>query len=174
MAPQDKKWDDAAERDLCMAMIFCNNEAKVRHNWPRIEEVMKNMGYSFTKDAMSQHYSKTIMKDFRARHPSLTTTSAESSPLSTRKPKAAAGKSATSTPTKKRTKKAAAQDAKDQLAEDGDDAEYDSTPCKRVKKEEKATSVKKEEATDATTETAANDNDQAFLDWAAKGPSNKE
>lgn len=54
MAPQDKKWDDSAERDLCVTMIYCNNEAnKGRQNWPRIEEVMKDLGYSFTKDAMS-------------------------------------------------------------------------------------------------------------------------
>lgn len=92
------------------------------------------------------------MKEFKARHPSLLA-SAESSPLSTRKPKAAAGKAAAGTPSKKRTKKAAAaQDAKDQGDDGDDDIEYDSTPCKRVKKEEKAAPVKKEEAMDATTE----------------------
>lgn len=93
------------------------------------------------------------MKEFKARHPSLPT-SASSSPLSARKPRAAAGKAATSTPSKKRTKKSATKDAKDQLSDGGDDDfDYDSTPCKRVKKEEKDTAVKKEEAADATTET---------------------
>ncbi|KAH8131467.1 hypothetical protein FP744_10003652 [Trichoderma asperellum] len=174
MAPQDKKWDDSAERDLCVSMVYCNNEGKGRTNWPRIEEVMNGLGYSFTKDAMSQHFSKTIMKEFKARHPSLPT-SASSPPLSARKPRAAAGKAATSTPSKKRTKKSATKDAKDQLSDGGDDdVDYDSTPCKRVKKEEKSAAVKKEEAADATAETAVDDDEQAFRDWAAKGPSEEE
>lgn len=95
------------------------------------------------------------MKDFKGRHPSLNLTSLTEapSPASARKPKAAAGKAdAASTPSKKRTKKSAALVPKDQLDDDGDDdTELDSTPCKRVKKEEKATPVKKEEATDAST-----------------------
>ncbi|KAM0486092.1 hypothetical protein ACHAPX_000794 [Trichoderma viride] len=186
MAPQEKKWDDSAERDLCMSMIYCNTESgKVRQNWPRIEEVMRGLGYTFTKDAMSQHYSKTIMKDFKTRHPDITATSLTEtpSPASARKTKAAAAKSdGTSTPSRKRTKKTAAVVPKD---EDGDDdTELDATPSKRAKKEEKATPVKKEEkaapvkdegeAADATTEAADDKKDKAFQDWAAKGPSEEE
>lgn len=116
----------------------------------------------------SQHYSKTIMKDFKIRHPDITKTSLTKtsptetpSPASVRKTKAAAGKAnGASTPSKKRTKKSAAVVTKD---DEDDDTELDATPSKRVKKEEKATPVKKEEkatpakdeeeAADATTET---------------------
>ncbi|KAK1245313.1 hypothetical protein MKX08_004942 [Trichoderma sp. CBMAI-0020] len=175
MAPQEKKWDDAAERDLCISMIYCNTESgKVRQNWPRIEEVMKGLGYAFTKDAMSQHYSKTIMKEFKARHPDITATSLTEtpSPANARKTKAAAAKAdgAASTPSKKRAKKSAATVPKD---EDGDDdTELDATPSKRAKKEDKATPTKKEEkvtpvkgeeeAADAITETADDEKERAF------------
>jgi hypothetical protein len=93
----------------------------------------------------SQHYSKTIMKDFKARHPNITATSLTEtpSPASARKTKAAAGKAnGASTPSKKRTKKSAAVVSKD---DEEDDTELDATPSKRVKKEEKAAPVKKEE-----------------------------
>ncbi|KAM0247367.1 hypothetical protein ACHAQJ_009875 [Trichoderma viride] len=173
MAPQDKKWDDSAERDLCVALILGNQETgKSRLNWPRTAEIMDGLGYSFTKDAMSQHFTKTIMKEFNARHNSTATT--DSPPLSARKPKAA-GKKAATTPSKKRTKKSA-QDTpktKGQLPDMGDDKDddfdYDTTPCKKVKKEEKSTVLKKEE--DTTTKTATVDNEEAFLAWAAKGAS---
>jgi hypothetical protein len=57
MAPHDKKWDDSAERDLCVAIILGNQDnTKGRQNWPRIAEIMDGLGYSFSKDAMSYVY----------------------------------------------------------------------------------------------------------------------
>ncbi|KAL7922985.1 hypothetical protein ACQKWADRAFT_312514 [Trichoderma austrokoningii] len=179
MAPQDKKWDDAAERDLCMAMIFCNTESgRARQNWPRIEEVMKSLEYSFTRDAMSQHYSKTIMKDFKKRIPSLIATAPTDTPSPAKARKTKAAGKGDATPSKKRAKKTAAVAPKD---DEDDDTEVDATPSKRVKKEDKATPVKKEEAVkeeeaadvDAT-ETADDEKDKAFQDWAAKGLSDEE
>lgn len=54
MAPVEKKWDDSAERDLCVAIIQANQDgAKKTYNWPRVEEIMTTLGHTFTKDAMS-------------------------------------------------------------------------------------------------------------------------
>lgn len=50
----DKKWDISAERDLCLAIILGNAETeKPRHNWPRVHSFMGELGYDFTKDAIS-------------------------------------------------------------------------------------------------------------------------
>ncbi|KAH0525329.1 hypothetical protein TsFJ059_007713 [Trichoderma semiorbis] len=138
MAPVEKKWDDAAERDLCVAIIQANQDgAKKTYNWPRVEEIMIRLGHTFTKDAMSQHFSKTILKDFRARHPEGDTTATP--PASATKPKTPR-KSAT--PSKKRTKKA----AKGQDTEDQEDDDLEATPSKKAKKEDKSATLKKEEA----------------------------
>ncbi|KAL7795248.1 hypothetical protein V8C37DRAFT_48323 [Trichoderma ceciliae] len=173
MAPQDKKWDDSAERDLCVAIILGNQElAKGRHNWPRISEIMNSLGYSFSKDAMSQHFTKTIMREFRARH--TTAGATDSPPLSARKSKAA-GKA--TTPSKKRTKKSTleASGAKGLLTdigdEEDDDFEFNSTPSKRVKKEDKGMALKREEM---PTQGIAADNEEAFHAWSAQRSSTTE
>ncbi|CAM1503900.1 Fc.00g014910.m01.CDS01 [Cosmosporella sp. VM-42] len=71
----DKKWDISAERDLCVAIILGNAEnERVRHNWPKIYSFMSQLGYGFTKDAISQHFTKVIMKDFKGRHGTTGTT----------------------------------------------------------------------------------------------------
>ncbi|KKP07421.1 hypothetical protein THAR02_00483 [Trichoderma harzianum] len=138
MAPVEKKWDDSAERDLCVAIIQANQDGtKKTYNWPRVEEIMIRLGHTFTKDAMSQHFSKTILKEFRARHPEGDTTATP--PASATKPKTPR-KSAT--PSKKRTKKA----AKGQDTEDQEDDDLEATPSKKVKKEDKTAALKKEEA----------------------------
>ncbi|KAJ4859083.1 hypothetical protein T069G_07350 [Trichoderma breve] len=137
MAPAEKKWDDSAERDLCVAIIYANQDgAKKSYNWPRVEEIMTSLGHTFTKDAMSQHFSKTILKEFRARHPEGDTTATP--PASATKPKTPR-KSAT--PSKKRTKKV----AKGQDTEDQEDDDLEATPSKKAKKEDKTATLKKEE-----------------------------
>ncbi|KAH6610226.1 hypothetical protein Trco_000246 [Trichoderma cornu-damae] len=172
MAPQDKKWDDSAERDLCVAIILGNQDpGKSRHNWPRIAEIMGSLGYSFTKDAMSQHFSKTIMRDFRARHDSAA--ALESPPLSAQKAKAA-GK-AIITPSKKRTKKSTR--GKDQLTDmdddEDDDLDLEPTPSKRPKKEnDKGARVKKENI--AVQSASASNNEVAFRAWSAQSSSPAE
>ncbi|RFU80945.1 hypothetical protein TARUN_1230 [Trichoderma arundinaceum] len=203
MAPQDKKWDDSAERDLCVAIILGNQElAKGRHNWPRISEIMTSLGYSFTKDAMSyvdyppqsplspanlhrtpkankpilqqknsQHFSKTILKEFRARHSADATL--ESSPLSARKTKAA-GKAAT--PAKKRARKIALEPALSKTfvspEDEDDDLDVDSTPSKRPKKENaNGLRLKKEEI---STQSTVADNEEAFRAWSAQRSSTAE
>ena len=50
MAPQEKKWSDAAERDLCVAILYSNPS---RYDWSRVTTIMEGLGYVFTKDAMS-------------------------------------------------------------------------------------------------------------------------
>ncbi|KAJ3516385.1 hypothetical protein NM208_g14851 [Fusarium decemcellulare] len=41
---------------------------RMRYNWPKVHSAMDALGYSFTKDAISQHFSKSIMRDFKNRH----------------------------------------------------------------------------------------------------------
>lgn len=50
MAPQEKKWTDAAERDLCVSIIYSHQS---RYDWSRVTTIMEGLGYTFTKDAMT-------------------------------------------------------------------------------------------------------------------------
>ncbi|KAH7485799.1 hypothetical protein FOMA001_g4583 [Fusarium oxysporum f. sp. matthiolae] len=89
MPPSEKKWDANAERDLCVAVIMgAQDGERMRFNWPKVHASMATLGYSFTKDAISslslpthshihhvqiltsnsQHFSKSIMRDFKGRH----------------------------------------------------------------------------------------------------------
>lgn len=86
MPPAEKKWDANAERDLCVAIIIGSADGdRLRYNWPKVHSSMESLGYSFTKDAISyvpiyslpcadtdhrtrQHFSKSIMRDFKGRH----------------------------------------------------------------------------------------------------------
>ncbi|KAL7912789.1 hypothetical protein GGI35DRAFT_476621 [Trichoderma velutinum] len=163
MAPQEKKWDDSAERDLCVAIIQGNQDGKRSYNWPRVEEIMTGLGHSFTKDAMSQHFTKTILKDFRARHPEGDTTATP--PASTTKPKATRK---AATPSKKRTKKGTKGQVPD--AEDQEDDDLEATPSKKVKKEDKTATLKKEEA---DSQSADDEKDEEFKTWAAEGSDTK-
>ncbi|KAH0494337.1 hypothetical protein TgHK011_000959 [Trichoderma gracile] len=171
MAPQEKKWTDAAERDLCVAIIYGNPG---RYDWPRITTIMEGLGYTFTKDAMSQHLSKTILKDFKARCSDEVVAAAEATPpASATKPKATPRKAA-STP-RKRAKngvkgQAAAADAGDGNDNNDDDVDdemaLDATPTKKLKKEDKVVKkeekVKKEEApaTPAAEQSATSDSEE--------------
>lgn len=65
--PVSKKWDAAAELDLCMAVIITGGSS-TGYKWPEIHAIMCQLGHTFTKDAVSQHFTKTILKGFRARH----------------------------------------------------------------------------------------------------------
>ncbi|KAL6698926.1 hypothetical protein J3F84DRAFT_405857 [Trichoderma pleuroticola] len=163
MAPVEKKWDDSAERDLCVAIIMGNQDGtKARYNWPRVEEIMTGLGHAFTKDAMSQHFSKTILKEFRARHPEGDITATP--PASATKPKTPR-KSAT--PSKKRTKKGTKGQAPD--AEDQEDDDIEATPSKKAKKEDKAATLKKEEADSQS----GDDDDEKLKAWAAESADTK-
>lgn len=54
MPATDKKWDAAAERDLCVAIIMGNQETdRVRYNWAKVHSLMEGYGYPFSKDAIS-------------------------------------------------------------------------------------------------------------------------
>ncbi|KAK4070090.1 uncharacterized protein Triagg1_6511 [Trichoderma aggressivum f. europaeum] len=159
MAPLEKKWDDSAERDLCVAIIMGSQDGTKRsYNWPRVEEIMTSLGHAFTKDAMSQHFSKTILKEFRARHPEGDITATP--PASATKPKTPR-KSAT--PSKKRTKKAAKGQVPD---EDQEDDDLEATPSKKAKKEDKAATMKKEEP---DSQSGGDEDDEKFKAWAAEG-----
>ncbi len=52
MAAGDKKWDAAAERDLCVAIIMGNQEGRTNYNWPKVHAFLTKLGYKFTKDAI--------------------------------------------------------------------------------------------------------------------------
>ncbi|KAG4256247.1 hypothetical protein FPRO04_03190 [Fusarium proliferatum] len=109
MPPSEKKWDANAERDLCVAVIMgAQDGERMRFNWPKVHASMAALGYSFTKDAISQHFSKSIMRDFRGRHGD----PANSTPTAT--PKKATTRRKRSTPAKKKI---------EMLDEEDDDAE---------------------------------------------------
>ncbi|EWZ47962.1 hypothetical protein FOCG_06636 [Fusarium oxysporum f. sp. radicis-lycopersici 26381] len=109
MPPSEKKWDANAERDLCVAVIMgAQDGERMRFNWPKVHASMATLGYSFTKDAISQHFSKSIMRDFKGRHGDPST----STPTTT--PKKATTRRKRSTPAKKKI---------EILDEEDDDAE---------------------------------------------------
>ncbi|KAG9501272.1 hypothetical protein J7337_006956 [Fusarium musae] len=109
MPPSEKKWDANAERDLCVAVIMgAQDGERMRFNWPKVHASMAALGYSFTKDAISQHFSKSIMRDFKGRHGD----PANSTPTAT--PKKAAVRRKRATPSKKKI---------ENLDEEDDDAE---------------------------------------------------
>ncbi|KAG5922749.1 hypothetical protein E4U42_005351 [Claviceps africana] len=66
MAPS-KKWELAAEMDLCMAIILTGGSAS-SYKWPEIHTIMCQLGHTFTKDAISQHFTKSILRGFKERH----------------------------------------------------------------------------------------------------------
>ncbi|KAF4441927.1 hypothetical protein F53441_11887 [Fusarium austroafricanum] len=104
MPPAEKKWDANAERDLCVAIIMgAQDGERMRYNWPKVHASMDALGYSFTKDAISQHFSKSIMRDFKTRHGE-TSTSASPTPTSKKTPRKRA------TPSKSRKKKVESDD----------------------------------------------------------------
>ncbi|KAM5351968.1 hypothetical protein ACJ41O_004691 [Fusarium nematophilum] len=125
MPPAEKKWDANAERDLCVAVIMGAQDGdRIRYNWPKVHGAMETLGYSFTKDAISQHFSKTIMRDFKARHGEFSSSSNSPAP-STKKASATRKRS---TPGKGRTKKVKSSDDEDE------DSGSESPLVKKVKR----------------------------------------
>ncbi|KAM3529258.1 hypothetical protein MY4038_005507 [Beauveria bassiana] len=99
-----KRWDGNAERDLCLAIIMggSTDGDKFRPDWNTTHSAMTALGYDFTKDAMSQRWSKTIMKEFKSRHSDADLASPASSPTKmtpTKRKKAAAAAAAAATTT---------------------------------------------------------------------------
>ncbi|OAQ99878.1 hypothetical protein LLEC1_03658, partial [Akanthomyces lecanii] len=78
-----KKWTPDAERDLCLAMLMSNGG--VSPDWNATHGMMTAMGYEFTKDAMNQRWSKTLMKDFKARHKDIDFASPKKTPAKRKK-----------------------------------------------------------------------------------------
>ncbi|GKT46951.1 uncharacterized protein ColSpa_07132 [Colletotrichum spaethianum] len=84
MAPNT--WTDQAEKDLIWAFIKASNGGKMpKADWNLVLEMMTAMGYSFTINALSQRWSKTIVKNYGQRVNSVgnATTSASAGTLTT-------------------------------------------------------------------------------------------
>ncbi|KAI7774694.1 hypothetical protein LA080_008001 [Diaporthe eres] len=64
-----KKWDDTSQKDLVFAMLMSTGDGNIKADWQKVEKIMISWGYNFTIGAMSQHWSKTILKAFKERHP---------------------------------------------------------------------------------------------------------
>ncbi|KAK2605956.1 hypothetical protein QQS21_003682 [Conoideocrella luteorostrata] len=62
-----KKWEISAELDLCMAVIHTGGSVG-SYKWPEVHAIMVLLGHNFTKDAISQHYTKSILRGFKKRH----------------------------------------------------------------------------------------------------------
>ncbi|KHO02035.1 uncharacterized protein MAM_01036 [Metarhizium album ARSEF 1941] len=65
--PATKKWETTDELDLCMAIILTGGSTN-SYKWPEIHEIMTSIGHGFTKDAISQHFTKVILRQFKGRH----------------------------------------------------------------------------------------------------------
>ncbi|OAQ72906.1 hypothetical protein VFPPC_15215 [Pochonia chlamydosporia 170] len=65
--PSSKKWDTSHELDLCMAVILTGGST-TSYKWPEIHEIMCHLGHNYTKDAISQHFTKVILRGFKKRH----------------------------------------------------------------------------------------------------------
>jgi hypothetical protein len=54
MAPTEKKWNDAAERDVLMAMLCANSSGgSIKTNWAAVVKSMTEMGYDFSESAIT-------------------------------------------------------------------------------------------------------------------------
>ncbi|KAF4961463.1 hypothetical protein FSARC_10172 [Fusarium sarcochroum] len=171
MPPAEKKWDSNAERDLCVAIIMGAQEGdRMRYNWPKVHSSMQALGYPFTKDAISQHFSKSIMRDFKGRHGE---PSDSASPAPTPK-KTATRKRATSA--KGRKKKVASEEEDD----DVDETTVESPAPKKMKrkKEEDNEDVKtdQDDAPERKHErsAAASDAEVQFENWLESGKAAEE
>ncbi|RGP66838.1 hypothetical protein FLONG3_8710 [Fusarium longipes] len=155
MPPTEKKWDANAERDLCVAIIMgAQDGERMRYNWPKVHSSMETLGYSFTKDAISQHFSKTIMREFKGRHGE---GPVNSSPAPA--PKKTPRKRATPA---KRDKKKAESD------EDDEDTVESPLPKKmKRKKEEVDEDVKVGKIEEERERSATPENDPRFEKWLA-------
>ncbi|WQF81723.1 hypothetical protein CDEST_06737 [Colletotrichum destructivum] len=66
MAPNT--WTDTAEKDLIWNFIKASNNGKIpKADWNRVHEMMTEMGYNFTINALNQRWSKTIVKNYGQR-----------------------------------------------------------------------------------------------------------
>ncbi|KAF7559718.1 hypothetical protein G7046_g4428 [Stylonectria norvegica] len=162
MPGPEKKWDIVAERDLCVAIILGNQDGdRARHNWPNVHNVMDKLGYHFTKDAISQHYTKVIMKDFKGRHGGdIVKGSRAGTPVET---PTGTPRKATATPRKRTPAKRSK--IVDQLESEDEDEEPD---AKRIKAETSdLLSVKTEQEAPRHRERSATvlDDDVAFDKW---------
>ncbi|UNI20058.1 hypothetical protein JDV02_006185 [Purpureocillium takamizusanense] len=159
MAAGEKKWDAAAERDLCVAIIMGNQEGRTNYNWPKVHAFLTKLGYKFTKDAISQHFTKVVMKDFKVRHGEDPVKSGPSTPnkksATPRRATPAAGTAAASgTPSKRKTPPTKAAAAKSvELASPGNDEKSsDSEPLAKKQKKQKVLKAEavEEEAAEAS------------------------
>ncbi|KAF4971384.1 hypothetical protein FZEAL_9866 [Fusarium zealandicum] len=182
MPGPEKKWDATVERDLCVAIIMGAQDGdRMRYNWPKVHGSMETLGYSFSKDAISyvflllmapcqsfastnrrqnrQHFSKTIMKEFRARHGD---TFAVGSPSPA--PKKATPRKRT--PSVKKSKKKVDSEEDD---DDDDDAAAESPLAKKVKRDggEDDDAVKSEDAGGRKHSATAADNEDESKAWLA-------
>ncbi|KAI4863870.1 hypothetical protein F4820DRAFT_358315 [Hypoxylon rubiginosum] len=106
-------WGDKAERHLMLAMLLhskgpSSGPHTVRVGWEAVVETMNSMGYSTTKEAVSQRWQKRLVPDLRKSNPELfKNSSVETAGAAT----AGASDSKPSTPRKRMRKAAKAANA---------------------------------------------------------------
>ncbi|KAI6779847.1 uncharacterized protein J7T54_003771 [Emericellopsis cladophorae] len=150
----NKKWDDSAEKDLAMAIILSQNDGKIKADWNKAHESMSDWGYSFTKDAMNQHWSKRVLKSFKERH-SMPTDAKKFTPVKNTAP--ATPQKSTGKGSAKKTKKVRAEE----------EAMGDETPSKKRKRQAKVEEPKTEDSgdTDEAEELASGTDGAKFKEW---------
>ncbi|KAJ4409964.1 hypothetical protein N0V82_009366 [Gnomoniopsis sp. IMI 355080] len=152
------KWDDAAVKDLTMAVLMSanNGDLNISANWDKVTETMASWGYNFSKSAMSQHWSKKIVKQFKERHSNVkgsdNGTASPKTPAKTASPR----KRATpKTPGTGRGKKRAAVDADDDGDDTSPETSYIADPIAKQKTPRSTKKVKYEEESDNDSEAKA-------------------
>ncbi|KAI0134549.1 hypothetical protein BJ170DRAFT_204668 [Xylariales sp. AK1849] len=65
------KWNAETDLELVFAILTHNlkpNETP-RIDWAKVQQMMQGWGHKSSKDAISQRWTKTVLKSFRASHP---------------------------------------------------------------------------------------------------------
>ncbi|PHH74674.1 hypothetical protein CDD82_4822 [Ophiocordyceps australis] len=99
MTGDTKRWDAAAQRDLCIAVFLATQEGRITYNWAKAHTIMSERGYTFTREAISQHFTKVILKDYKSRVGSSSGPSTPKTPKTSKKPRDG-GSNKRKTPTK--------------------------------------------------------------------------
>ncbi|ROW06422.1 hypothetical protein VMCG_04429 [Cytospora schulzeri] len=146
------KWNDTSVKDLTFAVIMSSNDGNVniKANWDRVEQLMQNWGYDFTKGAMSQQWTKKILKEFRQRHPDTAGNGDNSSAPATPANKSG-GSRAARAPKTPASGKAKAKGKKRPAAEDDDEGDspiggFNPNPIAKTKTPRKSAKKVKQQA----------------------------
>ncbi|KAI1763939.1 hypothetical protein GGR53DRAFT_495529 [Hypoxylon sp. FL1150] len=139
-------WNDAAERDLLLAMLMntsgtgpVSDPSQIRVSWLKVVDTMTTLGYDTSKDAVSQRWGKRMLPSWKDNYPSLFSNSPTKGGKATKATKdakgatAAAAQSKSPTPAKRKraTRKAACAPVYKEEEEVEQATQSDNPPAKK-------------------------------------------